>query len=122
MKKLIVVFVLLFIFSSLFASCKKTEDNSIIGKWIPSSIEIQGKILTMDEYTDLTGINLDMVIEFKNDNTFVLIVDGVAEYGDYSITDNSIEMKDSIQTKVLSFVNDEIILETLNGTMTFIKK
>ncbi|MFZ6013188.1 MAG: hypothetical protein ACOYXT_22785 [Bacteroidota bacterium] len=82
-------FVLLGILISMLASCHDEKMGSIIGKWNGSKAEFDLKPFRFPYSVNRTG-TFDSGLEFRNDGTLTLIVNGQPVNGTYEVKDNQL--------------------------------
>lgn len=118
MKKTIIILSLCLV--SLMIGCGTQSQFSVVGTWVLTSMEQDGKITKGDELHTLYGG--EIIYQFKKDNVFLLEMMGQTEEGTWSEKDGKIYVNYKEIETVLEIKDGKMILEQNGYVFTFEKK
>jgi len=107
----------------IFSCLAACAGGGIVGTWKIDKIEMMGMSLSLEEFAEQFGIEMDMSFEFKDDNTVVGTAFGEKQTGTYTVNGSKVTVTlDGESMDMVLDGNTLTIEDDSFGKMTLVKK
>lgn len=110
MKKHIAVLMLTVIMMVLAGCGGKKIDAPVVGDWKLASVEVMGVSMTVDEFAETTGSDVDMGISIKDNGTFTANLEGESGTGKWTYEEPTITLSDDSETLTGEYKDGKLTL------------